>query len=527
MTDSSKTSQKNNIILIILDTHRYDRLGCYGYPRGTSPNLDTFASKATLFENAISPAQWTIPSHASMFTGLPPSVHHTTQANSVLDDRFKTLAEILSCVGYNTIGYCNNPLVGLIHNNLKRGFQEFYNYSGTAPNVPQDFPNSSIYPFQRVWEHMLSLFRKFIDPIQNKFATDPKLLAAATHPFFVPLWSRFVNFKGHTARSIKDVTRFVEGKAIQTETEPYLLFLNLMETHLPFKPPQEYVAKFAPKARKNPTARKFMRLFNNQAMQWLIPLKRPFTELEAQTISELYDAEVAYQDHLLGKLFEQLDRPEIKDNTMVIIAADHGEMLGEHQFMGHGFGVYSELVQVPLMIRMPKQQTGRRVSNPVLTTNLFHTILDAAGIAEVANDENIQAEIQQNSLVADFVNEHDRMEPAPANVISEAYAPNDALLMMERSEPELIEHFHTRETHRAIYSKSAKLYDIDGVCAQLLNLSDQEHAKDEKLQAALSGQLVEFLQACEDHLPDDWQSPTLDLSDPFIEQRLRDLGYMA
>ena len=99
-----------NIVLIVLDTHRRDRLSTYGYDRKTSPNIDAFAQTATVFENAISAAQWTIPAHTSMFTGEYPTTHQTLQAHSMLDSRFDTVASLLAAVGYQTTGFCNNPL---------------------------------------------------------------------------------------------------------------------------------------------------------------------------------------------------------------------------------------------------------------------------------------------------------------------------------------------------------------------------------------------------------------------------------
>ena len=130
------------------------------------------------------------------------------------------------------------------------------------------------------------------------------------------------------------------------------VFLNLMETHLPYAPPDEFVRKFVPYFHETPEAQQFMGNFNRKAWQWLIPLVEPFSDLESQTLSDMYDAEVAYQDHLLGQLLETLNTDYHRENTMVVFMADHGEMLGEHGYMGHGFGVHEELVHVPLF--MPK-----------------------------------------------------------------------------------------------------------------------------------------------------------------------------
>ena len=109
------TGRSPDIVFIVLDTHRLDRLGCYGYKRNTSPNIDAFAQEARVFDSAISPAQWTIPVHASWFSGETPSTHMTVQSGDILDTRYRTLAERMRDRGYRTVGFCNNPLVGVVN----------------------------------------------------------------------------------------------------------------------------------------------------------------------------------------------------------------------------------------------------------------------------------------------------------------------------------------------------------------------------------------------------------------------------
>ena len=103
-----------DIIFIVLDTQRADRLGCYGYEKAITPNIDRFAAQSALFEMGISPAQWTIPSHASMFTGLYPTAHQVTQSNRSLSNEQPQLAERMVQEGYETVAFCNNPLVGCL-----------------------------------------------------------------------------------------------------------------------------------------------------------------------------------------------------------------------------------------------------------------------------------------------------------------------------------------------------------------------------------------------------------------------------
>ena len=120
-------TSRPDIVLLVLDTQRVDRLSCYGCSPETSPYIDALAADATIFRHAASPASWTVPAHASMFTGHYPSLHHTVQSYSVLPKTLPTLAERLRDSGYFTAAFCNNPLVGVVNNGLRRGFLSFLN----------------------------------------------------------------------------------------------------------------------------------------------------------------------------------------------------------------------------------------------------------------------------------------------------------------------------------------------------------------------------------------------------------------
>src|SRR5262249_30769385 len=115
-----------NVVLVVLDTTRADHLSAYGYPRPTAPFLEALASESTLYETAESPAPWTLPSHASLFTGLLPSAHGATAEHQWLREKFLTLAELLRRHGYVTAGFSNNPTVSHA-SNLDQGFEHFAN----------------------------------------------------------------------------------------------------------------------------------------------------------------------------------------------------------------------------------------------------------------------------------------------------------------------------------------------------------------------------------------------------------------
>jgi arylsulfatase A-like enzyme len=522
------TEHRPDIVFVVLDTHRLDRLGCYGYSRRTTPNIDAFSRQATLFENAISPAQWTIPVHASWFTGEPPSTHMTVQSGDVLDTRFRTLAECLRTSGYHTVGFCNNPLVGVINNGFKRGFEAFYNYSGA---VQSGFRPAEHLPrlVRDVWYRYRKVLRRITDPIQNLFATSNQVFQAALNPFWVPLWTRFAHFKGDTPRSIRDVARFVRQRMAVPDRSPYFLFLNLMEPHLPYSPPERFVREFVPYLREEREARNFMHAFNTQAMRWLIPLDRPYSELEAETLSDMYDAEVAYQDDMLAELFEVLDEPTHREDTAVIVVADHGEMLGEHQLMGHGFGVYQELIHVPLLVRLPGQASVKCVTDLVSTLRLFATVLDLAGEEAYESACGLTMDVRSQSLAR----EAHGVGKADPVACSEAYAPEFALKIIERHRPQLIDRLYCRATNWAACEEALKLIRVEGVRDDLFALKEDPREayslngtegdiERRRLGARLDG-FVEKAVACR---PSHGVQRRANLDDEVVRQRLRGLGYI-
>ena len=296
-----------DIIFLVLDTQRADRLGCYGNERGLTPNLDRFSEQSALFEMGISPAQWTIPSHASMFTGLYPTAHQVTQSNLSLGMDRLHLVEGLQRAGYETVGFCNNPLVGVLNNGFKRGFKTFYNYGGAFPSVPEKSSRLP-WPLSKLSRAYTQMLRRISYPIQNFFAHSDLAFRVSLNALLTPLWSRFANFKGQNERSVRDVADFLaDRESAAGGASRCFLFVNLMETHLPFWPPSRYVDQVAPYMRSDREARRTANRWNREAYRWPTPLAEPLSEMESRVLNDMYDAEVAYQDDYLGRMLRMLD----------------------------------------------------------------------------------------------------------------------------------------------------------------------------------------------------------------------------
>lgn len=461
------TTTQPNILLIVLDTLRRDRLSIYGHTRSTSPELDDFASRATLFERAVAPAQWTVPAHASMFTGLYASTHQLTEANRALSGSYPTLAEILRAAGYKTAGFCNNPLVGVLDNGLQRGFDDFYNYAGAAPNRPLATRRGGLrQALARRWQ-------RFARAVSQQFAQRDWLFRLSLYPAFTPLWTRSVNYKGHTANSIDDLIGYMQRhRAAQRngQAQPLFTFLNLMGAHLPYRPPQHALERVAPSLRRDRAAYRFMGRFNADAARWASPVDAPLHDWEKQVIDDFYDAEIIEQDLHVGRLLRYLRSSGALDDTLVIIAADHGEGHGDHNFFGHSFVVYQELVHVPLIVHHPDLfPAGKRVTTNVSTRRIFHTVLDAAGVQPPLAASDPNADVEGLSLARAT---NCRPDTEGGIAFAEAFPPQTFLSVLRHRNPAMIDRLSLKQVRRGVYDGVHKLAVVGGRVEGLFNVAE-------------------------------------------------------
>lgn len=506
-----------NILLIVLDTLRRDHLSIYGYDRETSPEFDKFTSRATLFERAVSAAQWTIPAHASMFTGLYPSTHQVTQANSHLSSMYPTAAEMLRGAGYHTVGFCNNPLVSVVNHGLQRGFDKLYNYSTAAPHRPIEETRSQLH------QEFKKRFRQLARRIGNQFAHHDELFRYAMHPRLVAWWTRGINFKGNTANSVDDFIAYWNKHRAGGNKQPILAFINLMSAHLPYTPPQDFIDRVAPGLRHDRQAYKFMGRFNTEAVRWASPPDGSLEDWQLQILNDFYDAEIAHQDYHLGRLLRYLETSGSLENTVVIITADHGDAHGDHEHFGHGFVVHQELVHVPLVVHDPEQRIvpGKNIAKNVSTRRIFHTLLDVANV-KLPNTTDTNANIPGLSLLRD----HDSDGGV---VFAEAIPPKTFLNVIAHNNPLVIERMRLQETRRGVYDGNHKLTmvenDIEGLFDVMLDPQETYNLSSDnpKLAAKLRGKINLFVAEAQQTQTDNELSEEVSKE---IAEHLRALGYI-
>ena len=328
---SASNNPKPNIILIVIDTLRADHLGCYGYFRDTSPNIDAFADQSIFFEQAYAPMATTLPSHASLFTGLYP-LEHGTVAN----------------FGDGGAPFTSRPGV--------RAAAEVFKENGYTTGA---FVSAA--PMKRISGINVG-FDTYEQPAQMERGA--KLTTAET--------LRWLD---------------THGKA------PFFLFVHYFDPHTPYRPPQPYQTMFrhAPEL----DAHLAQRDIPNVVAPGLCRGRYPTVSRRAVN---LYDGEIRYCDSQIGLLFEALKQRGLWDSSVIVLTADHGEGLNQHDWPQHG-RTWNEQVHVPLMMRFPGRIPGRFAP----LTSLIDVFPTVFGMLEADWAEDFLAQARGvNVLAADF-----------------------------------------------------------------------------------------------------------------------------
>ena len=361
----------DNVLFVVLDTVRKDRLTPYGCDRETTPQLDAFAEEAAVFDEAVAPAPWTLPVHASMFTGEYPSEHGADQQTPYLEET-TTLAQSLSAAGHSTACFSSNAWI-TPYTRLTAGFDQQDNFfqampgdvlSGTLADAWQYLNDSS--RLRTVADKLVSLG----NVAHEMFASSG---AASKTPAVLEQTRSFI--EDADSGAIGGSHRDIDG-ATDDDIPGWFAFVNLMDAHLPYHPPDEYAAAFAADVDSESVCQN-SKEYNCGA--------RAIDDDEWDDIERLYDAEIAHMDAQLGSLFGWLRETDRWDDTAVIVCADHGELHGGHDLFGHEFGLYEQLVNVPLIIKHPDLESGRQ-TGLVELVDLYHTILDMLDVSPGETD---------------------------------------------------------------------------------------------------------------------------------------------
>lgn len=330
-----------NVILITLDTTRADHLPFHGYERDTMPFLASLAAESAVFENATSASSWTLPSHASLFTGHLPSRHGATLSHMRLEPEALTLAEILRERGYLTAGFAGGAFCKAKYG-IGQGFGtyldrlDFFEWAPTARR----------FDIRTLINTLRFISGRRLPSIHDLLGADGERKAPEIN---------------------RDFLRWLDT----TGGRPFFAFLNYFDAHEPYEPAAEYRRMFTADPRPDSE------------------VHRAFTADERgdvmapdmlQLMIDLYDAELRQLDDELKTLFARLDSDGLLDNSLIVITSDHGEEFKDHGGLDHGLTLYEEVIHVPLVIHWPGQLAPRRVAKRIDNLDVFATLLDCLAI---------------------------------------------------------------------------------------------------------------------------------------------------
>jgi len=360
-TQPAAAAPHPNMVFVLIDTLRADRLGCYGNPRRSTPALDAIAAEGVRFDRAIAPAPWTQPSMASLFASVHPGVHQVLDyrqalkstfqgapKTAVFSDAFQTLAEMLQSHGYATAGFVANPYL-----------------------VPE-------YGFAQGFDHYDASFARNTTP-----GSVVNAAAAA--------WLRQ-----------------------RDPAKPFFLYLHYMDSHGPYGATGEFLDPLLDEVEKLPerqtlTDAQFKRLgYLRKLPPGTTDPKRHERLWRCREYwAARYEAGVRQVDHFIAELRDELDRQGLWKDAYVIVTADHGEALCEHGWWEHGWSVHDTDLHVPLILRCPSRlPVGDHVPQMVRLIDLMPTLLDQLQIAP-------PAEIQGRSMNS-LIGGHAPAEPPVA-----------------------------------------------------------------------------------------------------------------
>jgi arylsulfatase A-like enzyme len=330
-----------NVLLIVLDTVRADHLSPYGYGRDTTPHLARLAREGIRFEQARAAAPWTLPSHATMFTGR---WHHEHRASRFrpMDPELPTLAEFLRDHGYVTGGFVANTFFCNSWFGLDKGFLHYEDYEETT---------------------RVSLVETLRNAALGRVVLDGVDMVLGTR----------LSVHGGDRKDAAQLNGAALAWLDRNPGRPFFAFLNYFDAHSPYQPPAGSGRHFGRKP-ESPAERRMIK-------DWDRIDKHKLSPAEVELARDAYDACIAYLDDRLAALLDALRRRDRLRNTLIVVTSDHGEEFGEHGLFGHAQSLYRPELHVPLLIVDPRgSDRGHSVPEPVSLRNLPATVVSLLGL---------------------------------------------------------------------------------------------------------------------------------------------------
>lgn len=350
-----------NVLLVVLDSVRASNLGLHGHINETTPFLETFGNRATVYTNARAPSIGSRPSHASLFTG-----HHASETGISSSNKLQvgtTIWEELRDDGYETAVFSDNPFL----RSNRYGFVHGFETIRTRPEHFVDVPFPGGLDPRTV--HTMDTFSGIRSALRHdapirSLLNGVVVLAAKQSPTL----ERRLGIAHETSANtyVEELGEWLDGR-----DGSWAACLNLMDAHYPYEPEAEFDCWGSPILRK---------LQNDWSESNFDPSAfhegmRPWWQLRA--FEALYDGTIRQLDSAVERIVEVLEEADELNDTLLVVTSDHGEAFGEQSYfdpeyrlVAHGAdgGIHDERAHVPLVVKYPGQRTGRRVEAPASLT---------------------------------------------------------------------------------------------------------------------------------------------------------------
>jgi arylsulfatase A-like enzyme len=471
-----------NIIILLLDTARAQSFSGYGYARPTSPHIDAIAAEGVVYEQAIAPGSWSLPSQVGLLTGMFPSKHGAHELHLSYAHRYPLLPEVLREAGYHTLGISSNSWMS-DEFGVTRGFERYL----------------------KLWQYRHTMPAASVAPTSDMATWLDKKLQWWYWRHVFPRRNRVHHVNQHI-------------RTLLTQTpEPFFLYAIYWDLHLPYATQGGQATRWLP---PGVTLSQGQRV-NRDPLKYLTG-QTPMSEEDFTVLRAFYDGALASLDAEIGALVTWLRQRGMLDRTMLIITSDHGENIGDHGLMSHAYSLHDTLIHVPLIVRYPDLfPAGQRVTHQVQLTDLFPTVLDVLGL----DLPGVRQELQGVSLLASPAD-----APEGRLAYAELLAPHPSMASLNRrtGSPEGTPRPAFDRALRCLRTPTTKMiWASDGNHA-LYDLRQDPHEMTNLL-AAEPKLATEYLDLLDAWHPSTGAPPMAPapLMAPELRQRLRDLGYLA
>ncbi len=349
-----------NILFISVDSLRADQVSFCSNIEGTTPYLDELANYSTVFKRSISPTIWTLPSHASFFTGCYPPEHGVIDEGYTLGDT-PTIGELLAERGYDTRSF---------------GYLEWFQLGGIL----------------RGFDHTVtSLFREGdLKSTNPRRVADQALDLLGNDRWRVLEFVRSLTFSDLNRSDNRTVDAVLN--AASTTSRPFCHFVHLNTVHWPYTPPSPYYRLFGDHSRRALVKNRSywqQRIYFNRGKIATGEITPPDTTVDRML--DQYRGAVRQADAQIRRLLSGLDDIVGLENTIIVVFGDHGDNIGEDGLFGHHFSVSDELIRVPLLVHDPTSSLTPGVrSDVVQPLDVYQTLMDILDIdIDRANSESL------------------------------------------------------------------------------------------------------------------------------------------